>query len=61
MSWNYSELPKAAKESGSPEQLIENLISESKAEMLPVAGLAFLAGSAITIGVQKAVTYFQNK
>ena len=61
MSWNYAELSKAAKESGSPEQLMDNLINEGKAEMLPVVGLAFLAGSAITVGVQKAVRYCQNK
>ena len=61
MSWNYTELSKAAKESGGDEQLVDNLISEDKAEMLPVVGLAFLAGSAITVGVQKAVRYYQNK
>ena len=52
MIWNYAELSKMAKEAGGPEQLVDSLVSSSKAsgrrEMLPwIFFAAFLGGGAV--------------
>ena len=47
--WNYATLSKAAKESGGPEKLVEQIYKAGKNNMKPWLGVAAVAGSVVTI------------
>jgi len=61
MAWNYSELSKMAKNSGGPEKLVEILVKSGEKRVLPWVGVAFAGGIALTVGVQKVISYFSQK
>lgn len=61
MEWPYAELSKAAKAAGGPEKLVEKLVNSGKQEMYPWLGITFVAGSILTVTVQKITRYFKKK
>ena len=65
MSWDYSELSKAAKVAGGPEAFVNKIEEESRklgraegrSDMVPVIWLALAAG----YGITKLIGYFKKK
>ena len=61
MSWDYAELPKAAKAAGGPEALTELLIQSGKHQMVPWVALSTVVGVGAGICVTKAVDFLRNR
>ena len=61
MSWNYSELSKAAKVAGGPEALTERLIQLGKNQMVPWVALFSVVGVGAGICITKAVEVFRAR
>jgi hypothetical protein len=61
MTWDYAELSKMAKKNGGPEKLVEILVKSGEKKVFPWAGVAFVVGIILTLGVQKTKRYFSQK